>query len=125
MDVTQEGDWKKAVDTIMEKWGRLDIIVNNAGTTYRNKPTLDVTEDEWMRVFDVNVKSVFWSVKIAVPRIVEGKRGGSVINISSTGSERPRPGLVWYNASKGAVSNVSLLSCAVVISLGCVQRGFC
>lgn len=110
MDVTKEADWTQAVDVIMEKWGRLDVIVNNAGTTYRNKPTQEVSEEEWMRVFDVNVKSVFWSVKIAVPKIVQGKRGGSVINISSTGSERPRPGLVWYNASKGAVSNVSCYS---------------
>jgi len=113
MDVTQEADWKKAVDAVMQRWGRLDIIVNNAGTTYRNKPTQDVTEQEWMRVFDVNVKSIFWSVKVAVPRIIEGKRGGSIINISSTGSERPRPGLVWYNASKGAVSNVSFATYSI------------
>lgn len=119
MDVTKEESWKKAVDTIMDKWGRLDIIVNNAGTTYRNKPTGDVTEEEWMRVFDVNVKSVFWSVKVAIPKIVEGKRGGSMINISSVGSERPRPGLVWYNSSKGAVTNVSLLTYIHV------QGGFC
>ena len=106
MDVTSESSWKEAVKTCMDKFGRLDIVVNNAGTTYRSKPTSDVTEKEYMRVFDVNVKSVFWSVKIAVPIMVEQGDGGSLINISSVGSTRPRPGLVWYNASKGAVSNV-------------------
>ena len=106
MDVTSEESWQNAVDTIVKEFGRLDIIVNNAGTTYRNKPTIDVTEEEWMRVFDVNVKSIYWSVKIAVPQLQKQKQGGSFINISSTGSIRPRPGLVWYNSSKGAVSNV-------------------
>ncbi|KAF2218403.1 oxidoreductase [Elsinoe ampelina] len=106
-DVTSRSAWEEAVKRVEEKWGRLDVIVNNAGTTYRNKPTLEVEEDEYLRVMDVNVKSVFWAVKIGVPLIRKGGRGGSVINISSTGSIRPRPGLVWYNASKGAVSNAT------------------
>ncbi|PSK48622.1 Carbonyl reductase family member 4 [Elsinoe australis] len=106
-DVTQKSAWEEAVRLVREKWGRLDIVVNNAGTTYRNKDTLEVSEEEYMRVMDVNVKSVFWSVAVAVPEIIQGARGGSVINISSTGSIRPRPGLVWYNASKGAVTNAT------------------
>ena len=64
-----------------------------------------MTEAEFSRCFDVNVKSVFWSVGAAVPQMRKNG-GGSIINISSIGSVRPRPGLVWYNASKGAVSNV-------------------
>jgi NAD(P)-dependent dehydrogenase (short-subunit alcohol dehydrogenase family) len=73
------------------------------------QPTAEVTDDEWERVFKVNVKSIFLAGKVVMPRFIEqGKsRGGSMINISSTGASRPRPGLVWYNASKGAVSNVS------------------
>ena len=112
MDVTSEAGWKAAVEEAVSAFGRLDIIVNNAGATYRNKPTEQVEEADWMRCFDVNVKSVFWSVKIGVPVIEKQGQGGSVINISSTGAIRPRPGLVWYNSSKAAVSNVSLPSCA-------------
>lgn len=107
MDVTKEADWKNVVDTIVKDWGRLDIIVNNAGTTYRNKPTLDVTEDEFERVFSVNVKSIYWSAKVAIPQLQKQGDGGAIVNISSIGSVRPRPGLVWYNSSKSAVSNVS------------------
>jgi NAD(P)-dependent dehydrogenase (short-subunit alcohol dehydrogenase family) len=68
---------------------------------------VEVTEDEWERVFKVNVKSIFLAAKIVMPRFIEQGKGGSMINISSTGANRPRPGLVWYNASKGAVTNVS------------------
>ncbi|KAJ5134860.1 hypothetical protein N7448_000118 [Penicillium atrosanguineum] len=109
MDVTQEGDWRTIVDLAFSKYGGLDTLVNNAGTTYRNKPTAEVTEDEWERVFKVNVKSIFLAGKVVMPRFMEqGKsRGGSMINISSTGASRPRPGLVWYNASKGAVTNAT------------------
>ncbi|KAJ5664881.1 uncharacterized protein N7477_007329 [Penicillium maclennaniae] len=109
MDVTQEGDWQTVVDLAFSKYGGLDTLVNNAGTTYRNKPTAEVTEDEWERVFQVNVKSIFLAGKVAMPRFLQqGKsRGGSMINISSTGASRPRPGLVWYNASKGAVTNAT------------------
>ncbi|GAD92065.1 hypothetical protein PVAR5_0651 [Paecilomyces variotii No. 5] len=106
-DVTKVDDWKAVLDVAIEKFGRVDILVNNAGTTYRNKPTLDVTEEEWERVFQVNVKSIFHAVKTVIPRLIEQGNGGSVINISSTGASRPRPGLVWYNATKGAVSNAT------------------
>ncbi|KAL1850263.1 hypothetical protein Plec18167_007369 [Paecilomyces lecythidis] len=106
-DVTKVDDWKAVVNVAVEKFGRVDILVNNAGTTYRNKPTLEVTEEEWERVFQVNVKSIFHAVKTVIPRLIEQGNGGSVINISSTGASRPRPGLVWYNATKGAVSNAT------------------
>jgi NAD(P)-dependent dehydrogenase (short-subunit alcohol dehydrogenase family) len=109
MDVCKLEDWQRVVETAIKEFGRLDIVVNNAGTTYRNKPTAEVTEDEFERVMSVNVKSIFWSVKTVVPQMQKQGGGGSIINISSSGSIRPRPGLVWYNASKGAVSNVSLV----------------
>ncbi|KAJ9213990.1 hypothetical protein DTO166G4_4435 [Paecilomyces variotii] len=106
-DVTKVDDWNAVVNLAIEKFGRVDILVNNAGTTYKNKPTLEVTEEEWERVFQVNVKSIFHAVKTVIPRFIEQGNGGSVINISSTGASRPRPGLVWYNATKGAVSNAT------------------
>jgi NAD(P)-dependent dehydrogenase (short-subunit alcohol dehydrogenase family) len=105
-NVTSKSDWDTLVSTAESKFGGLDILVNNAGTSYKNKPTLEVTEEEFDRVMSVNVKSIFWSVQVAVPAMKK-RGGGSVVNIASIGAMRPRPGLVWYNASKGAVANVS------------------
>ena len=107
MDVTNGDDWQRVVDGLVNDWSRLDIVVNNAGTSYTNKPTADVTEAEFDRVFTVNVKSVYWSAAVAIPAIKRAGNGGSIINIASIGSVRPRPGLVWYNATKGAVSNAT------------------
>ncbi|KAJ5620988.1 hypothetical protein N7510_004972 [Penicillium lagena] len=107
MDVTQAADWEAVLDVAFSKFGRLDVLVNNAGTTYRNKPTVEVTEDEWERVFQVNVKSIYLAAQTAIPRLIQQGHGGSIVNISSTGATRPRPGLVWYNASKGAVTNAT------------------
>ena len=98
-DVTKNDDWAKLVRTAGEK---LDIVVNNAGWTHRNKPYLEVTEAEFDRVYAVNVKSVYLSALHAVP--VFRKRGhGCFVNIASTAGVRPRPGLTVYNSSKGAV----------------------
>ncbi|OJD36995.1 short-chain dehydrogenase reductase family [Diplodia corticola] len=107
MDVTKAADWKAAIDAAVQKHGHVDILVNNAGTTYKNKPTVDVTEDEWERVFNVNVKSIFLGSNAFMPSVIERGQGGAMINIASTGATRPRPGLVWYNASKGAVWNAT------------------
>ncbi|OJJ95419.1 hypothetical protein ASPACDRAFT_55114 [Aspergillus aculeatus ATCC 16872] len=96
VDVTVAADWARVVAVAVQKFGRVDVLVNNAGTTYRNKPTVEVTEAEWERVFTVNVKSIFLGSQVFVKRLLEQGGGG-----------QPRPGLVWYNASKGAVSNAT------------------
>ncbi len=102
-DVTHRPDVDRALDATSELGqGKLDIVVNNAGWTHRNKPLLDVTEDEFDRVYATNVKSIFHMVSAAVPRL-KG-RGGTMINIGSTAGIRPRPGLTWYNSTKGAVN---------------------
>jgi 3-oxoacyl-[acyl-carrier protein] reductase len=98
-DVTKSGDWAKLVRAAGDG---LDIVVNNAGWTHRNKPYLEVTEAEFDRVYAVNVKSIYLSAQHAVP--VFRKRGrGCFVNIASTAGVRPRPGLTVYNSSKGAV----------------------
>lgn len=98
-DVTKGEDWAKLVRAAADK---LDIIVNNAGWTHRNKPYLEVTEAEFDRVYAVNVKSIYLSALHAVPAF--RKRGrGCLVNIASTAGLRPRPGLTVYNSSKGAV----------------------
>lgn len=89
--------------------GQLDIVVNNAGTSYPYKPTLDVTEEEYDMTMGVNCKSIFWSVNVCVPHILKSGRGGAFVNTASIGGSRPRPGLVWYAASKGTVVNVGVL----------------
>lgn len=98
-DVTKGDDWAKLLRAAGD---RLDIIVNNAGWTHRNKPYLEVTEAEFDRVYAVNVKSIYLSALHAVP--VFRRRGrGCFVNIASTAGLRPRPGLTVYNSSKGAV----------------------
>ena len=106
MDVTKSADWKATVSACIEKFGRCDILVNNAGWSYTNKPTTTVTEEEFERTFDVNVKGVYLGCNAWVEQAIERKEGGVIINIASVGATRPRPGLVWYNASKGAIWNV-------------------
>lgn len=101
-DVTASGDWQRLRDAALDDFHEVHIVVNNAGVTHRNKPVLQVTEAEFDRVYAVNVKSLYWSVQHFVPYFAE-RGGGVFINIASTAGVRPRPGLVWYNASKGAV----------------------
>ena len=98
-DVTKGEDWAKLVRAAGE---RLDIVVNNAGWTHRNKPYLEVTEAEFDRVYAVNVKSIYLSALHAVP-VFRRRGGGCFVNIASTAGVRPRPGLTVYNSSKGAV----------------------
>jgi len=105
-DVAKAKSVEKAVGRAVGKLGRVDILVNNAGTTHRNQPMLEVGEAEFDRVFAVNVKSIYLMAQALVPHM-RGHGGGVIVNIGSTAGIRPRPGLVWYNASKGAVNLVT------------------
>jgi 3-oxoacyl-[acyl-carrier protein] reductase len=107
-DVSNGADVQAMVQKAVDHFGGLDIVVNNAGTTHRNGPILDVDEASFDRVYAVNVKSIFWMVQAAVPVFRQQGRGGSIINISSTAGLRPRPGLVWYNGTKGAVNTMTM-----------------
>ncbi|GIT47321.1 MAG: hypothetical protein Ct9H300mP13_1170 [Gammaproteobacteria bacterium] len=82
------------IQSAVDFGGRLDVLVNNAGFTHHNKPFLDVTEDEFDRIYDVNVKAIFHALQEAVPIFLE-KGGGSVIK-PLTAAIRPRPGLGVY-----------------------------
>jgi 3-oxoacyl-[acyl-carrier protein] reductase len=105
-DVAKAKSVEKAFGRAIDKLGRLDILVNNAGVSHRNQPMLNVAEAEFDRVFAVNVKSIFLAAHAVVPHF-RANGGGVIINIGSTAGIRPRPGLTWYNASKGAVNLVS------------------
>ena len=105
-DVTRSADVKALVQTAVQRHGKLDVMVNNAGWTHRNRPALEVSEEDFDRCYAVNVKSIYLATLHAVPAL-RANGGGSFINIASTAGLRPRPGLTWYNGSKGAVITTS------------------
>lgn len=101
-DVSRADQVQAMVRHCVERFGVPDIVVNNAGTTHRNQSMLEVDEETFDRVFAVNVKSIYHMTRAVVPLMKE-KKDGVIINIGSVGGIRPRPGLTWYNSSKGAV----------------------
>lgn len=113
-DVSRRADVDAAVAACVDAFGGVDILVNNAGTTHRNQSMLEVDEATFDRVFAVNVKSIFHTTQAVVP-LMKARRSGCIVNIGSTAGIRPRPGLTWYNASKGAVN---LLSKSMAAELG-------
>jgi 3-oxoacyl-[acyl-carrier protein] reductase len=106
VDVTSGTQVEAMVQSTLERFGKLDIMVNNAGTTHKSQPMLEVDEATFDRVYNVNVKSIFHSAKSVVP-VFEKAGKGVFLNISSTAAVRPRPGLAWYNGSKGAVDLIT------------------
>ena len=113
-DVSIGADVHDAVQACVDAFGTPDIVVNNAGTTHRSQPMLDVDEATFDRVFNVNVKSIYFMTQAVLP-LMRQRGAGNIINIGSTAGIRPRPGLTWYNASKGAVN---LLSKSMAAELG-------
>jgi 3-oxoacyl-[acyl-carrier protein] reductase len=114
-DVTQRQDIDALVKATREAFGgRIDVVVNNAGWTHRNQPLLDVDEATFDKVYAINVKSIFHMVHAVVP-LMRQQKDGVILNIGSTAGMRPRPGLTWYNSSKGAVN---LMSKSLAVELG-------
>jgi NAD(P)-dependent dehydrogenase (short-subunit alcohol dehydrogenase family) len=105
-DVSREDDYRRLVDGVRQQLGGLHIVVNNAGTTHRNKPALQVTEDEFDRVYRVNLKSIYWSAQCTLPHFV-AQGHGVMVNVASTTGVRPGPGLTWYSGSKAAMLNLT------------------
>jgi 3-oxoacyl-[acyl-carrier protein] reductase len=113
-DVANGASVEAMVNACVDTFGVPDIVINNAGTTHRNQPLLQVDEQTFDRVFNVNVKSIYHMTHAVVPLMRARGKGGLIINVGSTAGIRPRPGLVWYNASKGAVN---LMSKAMAVEL--------
>jgi 3-oxoacyl-[acyl-carrier protein] reductase len=105
-DVSRSADVRAAVQACVDAFGPPDIVVNNAGTTHRNQPMLNVDEATFDKVFAVNVKSIYHMAHAVIPMMRE-RKSGVILNIGSTAGIRPRPGLTWYNASKAAVNVMS------------------
>lgn len=100
VDVANANSVAKLADAAQTHWGRVDIIVNNAGITHLPKPMEEVTEDEFDRVLAVNAKSVYLMARAFVPTM-KSAGSGAILNVASTAGLSPRPNLNWYNASKG------------------------
>ena len=113
-DVTQRDAVNALVGGCVQRFGAPVIVINNAGVTHVNSPMLTVDEAAFDRVFNVNVKSIYHMTQAVVPHM-KTKGSGTILNIGSTAGIRPRPGLTWYNASKGAVN---LLSKSMAVELG-------
>ena len=113
-DVANGASVQAMVKACVAHFGVPDVVINNAGTTHRNQPLLQVDEQTFDRVFNVNVKSIYHMTHAVVPLMRERGKGGLIINVGSTAGIRPRPGLVWYNSSKGAVN---LMSKAMAVEL--------
>jgi 3-oxoacyl-[acyl-carrier protein] reductase len=106
VDVASAASMDHLREQTLAHYAALHIVVNNAGATHRNRPLLEVTEAEFDRIYAINVKSIFLSAHSFVPHF-RRQGGGVFVNIASTAAIRPRPGLTWYNGSKGAVVTTS------------------
>ena len=100
VDVSNSLSFKNLVDKTLEKFGKIEIMVNNAGITHLPNSMEDISEAEFDKIFAVNSKSVFFSDKYLVPKMTS-IGGGNILNVASTAGISPRPNLSWYNATKG------------------------
>jgi 3-oxoacyl-[acyl-carrier protein] reductase len=105
-DLTLANEVRETLHSVFDRFGKVDVMVNNAGWSHRNMPMLEVDETGYDRVFAVNVKSIYLTSQSILPHM-RANGGGAIINISSTAALRPRPGLTWYNATKGAVNTMT------------------
>jgi 3-oxoacyl-[acyl-carrier protein] reductase len=113
-DVTREASVMAMKEAALERFGRVDILVNNAGVTHFPGPLEDIDEQAFDRVLNVNVKAIYLLARHLVP-VMKQQGGGVILNIASTAGISPRPGLTWYNASKGWL-NTATKSMAVELA---------
>ncbi|MEL6436126.1 MAG: SDR family oxidoreductase [Pseudomonadota bacterium] len=99
-DVSMKSDIETMIETAIDAFETVDILVNNAGYSHKNGTLLDVTEDDFDLITDVNMKAIFHATQLIVPHMRDNG-GGNILTTASTAGLRPRPGLTWYNASKG------------------------
>lgn len=103
LNVADEKNCAAVVTAVAEKWGKLDVLVNNAGVTGVDKPTHEYTSEEWDFVYNVDVKGVFYMIKYAIPEMRKAGQG-SIINLSSIWGLVGSHELAAYHAAKGAVT---------------------
>jgi 3-oxoacyl-[acyl-carrier protein] reductase len=113
-NVTKRSSWEEGLALAKEKFGKLDIVVNNAGTTYKKQPSMDVSEADFDKILAVNVKSIYLSVSVVMPYMVE-RKSGVFLNTSSVAGTRVRPGQVFYGGTKGFLNTVCCLASVMVL----------
>lgn len=101
-DIAKEADVDAAVATVLAKLGRVDVLINNAGVGHKPQNAELVGPDEFDRIVGVNIRGIYLMTRALLPHM-KANRGGVIINVASTGANRPRPNLAWYNATKGWV----------------------
>jgi len=107
-DVASEQTWRDALKTVQSAFSAPpDTVVNCAGFVHLGADAHTVPEEDFDRVWQVNVKPLYQTVKVIVPFWIEKSVRGHVINIGSIGSRRPRASTIWYTASKGALDTVN------------------
>ena len=99
-NVANRADVATMTQAALDHFGRIDILINNAGVSHMPMPLEDVTEEDFDRVIAVNVKSVYLTAQAIVP-LMKAQKSGAILNVASTAAVSPRPRLSWYNASKG------------------------
>lgn len=127
LDVSKESNVQSVFDQVRQKWGTIDVLVNNAGISGADKPTHELEETEWTTLMSINVNGVFYCTKYAVKAMLEAG-GGSIINLSSIYGIISAPDIPAYHASKGAVRSMSktdaLLYAKDNIRVNSVHPGF-
>ncbi len=101
-DIASESGVTEAVRQAIMQFGRVDILINNAGIGHKPQPAENVQPDEFDRIVGVNIRGIYLMSRALIPHFKDNG-GGVILNIASTGAARPRPNLTWYNASKGWV----------------------
>ncbi|MEQ1805423.1 MAG: glucose 1-dehydrogenase [Burkholderiaceae bacterium] len=117
VDVANSADVKTMMDAALQHFGGLHILVNNAGIGHVPQPMEDLSEDQFDRIFAVNMKAIYLAMREVVPRF-KAQKSGVILNIASTAGVSPRPRLTWYNASKGWVITATRSSAVELAPFG-------
>lgn len=104
VDVTDPASLQAMLAQVMAEFGRIDILVNNAGAIFGPSPVAQMADEAWRRTLEVNATGVFLATKAVLPAMIQGQRGGRIVNMSSLAAIRPRPYMAAYAASKAAVA---------------------
>lgn len=105
-DVRNSDSLRKAIDRVEDNWGGIDILVNAPGVN-STTPVMDITEEEWNKILDINLKGAFFASRIVADKMIERGKGGSIINISSASSEIPLSKVFTYSISKAGMNNMT------------------
>ncbi|KAL3443708.1 hypothetical protein BJX65DRAFT_311682 [Aspergillus insuetus] len=106
-DISSEADWARVLGFTIDTFQHLDIVVNNAGVNPGAYTTIDTPEGGYDRMMRINLKALYYSTKVVIPYFLDSKREGVFVTVSSISASRPRPGAVWYAASKAALTTAS------------------